>query len=104
MSRHTADPNRTCTIYDSESPTERCQGEVWCRGRCRKHYLSLRRFELEGRATELEKLEPQRPKWSWPGDEQFLIDRLERAEFPEDEEKDQNGSHAGSDSKGGEGI
>jgi hypothetical protein len=42
--------------------------------------MSLRRAELEGRAEKLQQQEPQRPKWEWPGDEQFLIDRLEAAE------------------------
>jgi hypothetical protein len=54
------------------------------------HYLALRRAELEGKAAELEKREPQRPKFEWPGDEQWLIDRLERAENGiEDEPEDQ---------------
>jgi hypothetical protein len=42
--------------------------------------MDLRRAELEGRAAELQTLEPQRPRWEWPGDEQWLIDRLESEE------------------------
>ncbi len=80
MSRHTADQNRLCTIYDANSPTGQCQGKWFCRRRCFAHYMSLRRAELEGRAAEIQKLEPERPKWSWPGDEQWLIERLEKEE------------------------
>jgi hypothetical protein len=30
--------------------------------------VDLRRAELEGRAAELQKLEPQRPRWEWAAD------------------------------------
>src|ERR1035437_5351386 len=80
MAKRYAPESRTCTIYDTNSPTGQCPKPWFCRGRCQPHYMSLRRAELEGRAEKLQQQEPQRPKWEWPGDEQFLIDRLEAAE------------------------
>ena len=77
---HMGIENRTCTIYDANSPTGQCQKPWFCRGRCNRHYMDLRRAEIEGRVAELQQQEPQRPKWSWPGDEQWLVDRLESDE------------------------
>jgi hypothetical protein len=42
--------------------------------------VDLRRAELEGRAAELQKLEPQRPRWEWAGDSEWLASRLEKEE------------------------
>jgi hypothetical protein len=75
-----AEVDRTCSIYG-------CSEGLFCRARCYRHYLDLRRYELEGRAAELQQAEPSRPRWEWPGDEKFLIDRLERDELNAHEEK-----------------
>ena len=87
--------NRTCTIYDADSPTGQCPKRWFCRGRCLQHYTALRRAEIEGRAAELQEQQvpPQRPKWEWPGDSEWLIARLEADENllelkPKDEETD----------------
>lgn len=89
MGRFKAQAGRTCTIYDATTDNHQCPKPWFCRGRCQAHYMSLRRAELEGRAEKLQQQEPQRPQWEWPGDEQFLIDRLEAAEKGiEDQPKD----------------
>jgi hypothetical protein len=97
-----------CCIYDPNSPTEQCQEPILCRGRCRKHYLTMRRFEIEGRLAELEKLEPQvpkkepqKPRWEWPGDEAWLVARLEALEPGIEEPPQEQQEPAGEPQKNG---
>jgi hypothetical protein len=66
--------DRRCGIYG-------CTNVVLCRQLCQIHYVQRRRWELEGLSAAaiaaLEPHEPPKKPWVWPGDEQFLIDRLE---------------------------
>jgi hypothetical protein len=70
--------------FDGQRMSERlccvfgCTNIVLCRMRCQQHYVQLRRYELSGRAAELEKVEPTRPHWEWKGDSEWLASRLER--------------------------
>ena len=42
--------------------------------------MDLRRAEIEGRVAELQQQPPAPKKWEWPGDTQWLLDRLEADE------------------------
>jgi hypothetical protein len=69
---------RFCEVHECRTGANDTPGVLFCRRRCASHYVALRKYELEGRAAELELADPARPHWEYPGDSAWLISRLER--------------------------
>ena len=82
MYGHKRVPNRCC-----ESG---CDKPRYCYGRCTTHFAhldptlaaSLKGMTRAERNVEFQRatMQPERPRWEFEGDEQFLIDKLKREE------------------------
>jgi hypothetical protein len=74
-----SDPNRKCCVYSATEESGHCEGAWFARGRCREHWIVLKKMSPGDQAQEIERAGmPARAKWQWAGNETELIEEQER--------------------------